>query len=65
MSNQGKSQQVSRPWNLKLTTVLLSFGFTQSHLEYSLFIRHLHGKMVIVLVYVDDLIITSDDLYMI
>lgn len=50
---------------MKLTTSLLSFGFTQSPLDYSLFIKQFAGKIVIILVYVDDLLITGDDMEMI
>lgn len=54
-------KQASRQWNIKFTSVLISAGFTQSHHDYSLFIKKVVGKIVIVLVYVDDLLITGND----
>lgn len=54
-------KQASRHWNIKLTTALISYGFQQSHLDYSLFIKKVERKIVVVLVYVDDLLITGDD----
>ena len=52
----------SRQWNLKLTTALIQSGFTQSKLDYSLFTKKdTTGGMVIILVYVDDLLITGNN----
>lgn len=58
-------KQASRQWDLKITTALLSFGFIKSRLDYSLFTRRSCGKIVVVLVYVDDLLIIGDDLCLI
>ncbi|XP_075077025.1 uncharacterized protein LOC142163786 [Nicotiana tabacum] len=58
-------KQASRQWNIKLTTSLLASGFQQSHLDYSFFTKKSLGQLVVVLVYVDDLIITGDDLELI
>nr|XP_016458676.1 PREDICTED: uncharacterized mitochondrial protein AtMg00810-like [Nicotiana tabacum] len=52
--------KASRQWNIKLTTALLDFGFTQSHLDYSLLTKKVEDKLVIVLIYVDDLLITGN-----
>lgn len=54
-------QQASRQWNLKLTSALIGSGFTQSHLDYSLFTKKVAAKIVMVLVYVDDILIIGDD----
>ena len=40
---------------------LISLGFQTSHSNHTLFISHKHGKYVAVLVYVDDIIIASND----
>lgn len=49
-------------WNSKLTTTLLSFGFTQSTTGYSLFTLYQNHSFTALLVYVDDIILTSNDL---
>lgn len=54
-------KQASRQWNIKLTTALLDSGFIQSHLDYSLFTKKDGQRIVIILVYVDDLMITGND----
>ena len=54
-------KQASRQWNIKLTNTLLSAGFIQSSYDYSLFTLKKPEGMVIVLIYVDDLLITGDN----
>jgi len=54
-------KQASRQWNLKLTKALQATGFTQSAHDYSLFTLHKGEDLVIVLVYVDDLLITGSN----
>ncbi|XP_070018131.1 uncharacterized mitochondrial protein AtMg00810-like [Nicotiana sylvestris] len=46
---------------MKLTEVLLQMGFKQSHYDYTLFIREANGDTVIILMYVDDLLITGNN----
>ncbi|XP_070011389.1 uncharacterized protein [Nicotiana sylvestris] len=48
-----------RQWNKKLTDALLQLGFTQSHFDYSLFTRKVESELILVLVYVDDLLVTG------
>ncbi|KAL0348033.1 UNVERIFIED_CONTAM: Retrovirus-related Pol polyprotein from transposon RE1 [Sesamum angustifolium] len=52
-------KQVSRQWNLELTTKLLDFGFQQSSHEHCLFIKHSDGEFTALLVYVDDILLTG------
>ncbi|KAL3376952.1 hypothetical protein AABB24_003396 [Solanum stoloniferum] len=53
-------KQASRQWNQKLTNALMQSGFTQSKLDYSLFTKtNSTGDIVIILIYVDDLLITG------
>ena len=40
---------------------LLSFGFKQSINDYSLFVRQFQNTFVVLLVYVDDIILTGND----
>jgi len=54
-------KQASRQWNLELTKFLIDLGFTQSKQDYSLFTRSDEGKFLVVLVYVDDILITGSD----
>ena len=58
-------KQASRQWNIKLTTALVESGFQQSKHDYSLFTKKVDQKIVMILVYVDDLIITGNDLQLI
>ncbi|XP_070040726.1 uncharacterized mitochondrial protein AtMg00810-like [Nicotiana tomentosiformis] len=54
-------KQASRQWNLKLTQALLKSGYHQSKHDYSLFSKITNGKFVLILVYIDDLLITGND----
>ncbi|KAM1774746.1 hypothetical protein ACFX12_044082 [Malus domestica] len=55
-------KQSPRAWYSKLSSVLEAAGFTKSHADSSLFVRTgISGKLV-VLLYVDDLIITGDNI---
>lgn len=50
---------------MKLTEALLDMKFQQSHYDYSLFTKKIDGDILIILVYVDDLLITGSDLNLI
>lgn len=54
-------KHASRQWNLKLTTALLDVGFNQSAHDYSLCTLKKGPDIVIILVYVDDLLITGSN----
>ena len=58
-------KQASRQWNIKLTTPLIDLSFIKSNRDYSLFTKRKENKLVVVLVYVDDLLITGSDSNMI
>lgn len=47
-----------RAWFQKLSTVLIDFGFHSSNYDPSLFISHVQGHITVILIYVDDIIIT-------
>ena len=51
--------------NLKLTNALIAVGFSQSGYDYSLFILKKDPDIVVILVYVDDLLITGSNTEMI
>ena len=54
-------KQTSRQWFAKFLSVLLKKGFTQSSSNHSLFIKYNVDSFVAVLVYVDDIIVASND----
>lgn len=54
-------KHVPRKWNEKLCSSLFSFNFQQSISYYSLFVRNQHHSIVILLVYVDDIILTGNN----
>jgi Reverse transcriptase (RNA-dependent DNA polymerase) len=54
-------KQTSRAWFDKLSTILIQFGFKSSSYDASLFLPHANGHILLVLVYVDDLIVTRSD----
>nr|GEV29916.1 ribonuclease H-like domain-containing protein [Tanacetum cinerariifolium] len=54
-------KQVPRQWNAKLTFTLTENGFSQSKSDYSLFTKSDKGVFLALLVYVDDIIITGNN----
>jgi len=58
-------KQAPRAWFHELKTFLLQSGFQNSHADTSLFVLHLGPHLVYLLVYVDDLIITGDDVHLV
>lgn len=55
-------KQASRQWNCKLTSTLLSLGYVQSKSDYSLFVKAVNSHITVLLVYVDDIVLSGDDL---
>ena len=54
-------KQASRQWFLKFSSTLVSLGFQSSHSDHTLFIKRTSGRYLAVLVYVDDIIIASNN----
>ncbi|KAF5468106.1 hypothetical protein F2P56_012286 [Juglans regia] len=55
-------KQASRQWYSKFSTSLLESGFSQSKADYSFFNKETQGCFLALLVYVDDIIMASNDL---
>ncbi|XP_039142881.1 uncharacterized mitochondrial protein AtMg00810-like [Dioscorea cayenensis subsp. rotundata] len=53
-------KQAPRAWYGKIAEFLVQSGYRLTASDSSLFVKHTGGKMAIVLVYVDDLILTGD-----
>lgn len=55
-------KQASRQWFSRLTNELFHQGYTQSKNDYSVFTKKVDSSITIVVVYVDDFIITRDNI---
>ncbi|WKA06371.1 hypothetical protein VitviT2T_024274 [Vitis vinifera] len=55
-------RQASRQWYSKLSSSLLKFGFSQAKSDSSLFIKQTSTSFIALLIYVDVVIIASNDL---
>ncbi|MFS7910246.1 putative RNA-directed DNA polymerase [Helianthus anomalus] len=54
-------KQAPRMWNERLVNVLINIGFVQSKCDYSMFIKNNDGVFIVLLVYVDDIILTGNN----
>ena len=55
-------KQSHRTWSRRFTQTMVSLGYRQSQGDHTLFIKHSQdGKLTLLLVYVDDMIIAGDD----
>nr|KYP39692.1 Retrovirus-related Pol polyprotein from transposon TNT 1-94 [Cajanus cajan] len=54
-------KQSPRAWFGRLTLAMKKFGYKQSNSDHTLFIKHTKGKVAILIVYVDDMVLTGDD----
>ncbi|CAM8890455.1 unnamed protein product [Rhodiola kirilowii] len=52
-------KQASRQWFLRFSDSLIQFGFIQSIEDYSLFTLKRTGEFIIILVYIDDVVVTG------
>ena len=54
-------KQASKQWFAKFSTTLLMLGFTQFRADYSLFTKKTSTSFIALLVYVDDILLASDN----
>jgi hypothetical protein len=54
-------KQSPRAWFDRFRKAVLKLGFMQSNADHTLFYRRCGGKLTVLIVYVDDIIITGDD----
>lgn len=54
-------KQVSRQWFAKFSEAIRSAGYVQSKADYSLFTRKQGKSFIVLLIYVDDILITGND----
>lgn len=54
-------KQVPRAWFMKLSKSLHDVAFQSSNFDFSMLIYNKHKDVIIFLVYVDDIIVTSND----
>ena len=55
-------KQLPRAWFGKLSTTMISTGYVQSEGDHTLFMKHgKEEKVAILIVYVDDIIVTGSD----
>jgi len=50
-----------RAWFDRFSSVVLAYGFRRSTSDHSVFVRHSFAVIVVLIVYVDDIIISGDD----
>ena len=55
-------QQALRAWFAKFSFTISHFGYMASHYDSALFLRRIDKCTILLLLYVDDMIITGDDL---
>ena len=55
-------KQAPRAWFAKFSSTIARLGYMASHYDFILFFRHIDKGTILLLLYVDDMIITGDDL---
>ena len=55
-------KQSPRAWFGRFSLAMRKYGFTQSNSDHTLFLKHRLGKLTTLIIYVDDMIITGDDI---
>ena len=58
-------KQAPRAWNEKMDQYLKKLGFIRSHADYNLYYKSEGGCLCVLVLYIDDLIITGNDLLLV
>ncbi|KAJ7969877.1 Retrovirus-related Pol polyprotein from transposon TNT 1-94 [Quillaja saponaria] len=54
-------KQSPRAWFDRFRKAMLSFGYQQSNADHTMFVKHCYGRITILIVYVDDIVVTGDN----
>ncbi|KAM1164645.1 hypothetical protein ACFX13_024764 [Malus domestica] len=54
-------KQSFRAWFGRFASSMKKFGYIQSHSNHTLFLKRQNGKLTVLIIYVDDMIVTGDD----
>ncbi|KAJ0547538.1 putative RNA-directed DNA polymerase [Helianthus annuus] len=54
-------KQAPRKWNERLNSVLIDYGFVQSKCDHSMYVLARNGVFIVLLVYVDDIVVTGNN----
>ncbi|KAL6316022.1 hypothetical protein AAG906_015438 [Vitis piasezkii] len=57
-----KYKQSSRAWFGRFTKSIRAFGYRQNNSDHTLFLKKQHGKITTLIVYLDDMVVTGNDL---
>ncbi|RVW64239.1 Retrovirus-related Pol polyprotein from transposon RE1 [Vitis vinifera] len=55
-------KQSPRAWFGRFTKLMRAFGYRQSNSDHILFLKKQHGKITTLIIYVDDMVVTGNDL---
>lgn len=54
-------KQSPRAWFERFHKAMISFGYKQTNTDHTIFIKHTNGKITVLIVYVDDIIIIGNN----
>ncbi|KAJ7968090.1 Retrovirus-related Pol polyprotein from transposon TNT 1-94 [Quillaja saponaria] len=54
-------KQSPRAWFDRFQKAMISFGYQQSNADHTMFVKHCHGRITILIIYVDDIVVTGDN----
>ncbi len=54
-------KQSPRAWFDRFSKAMVSFRYYQSNVDHTLFIKHYRGKITLLIIYVDNIVVTGND----